>query len=123
MDLSLNLNAIMAQRLVASADGKRVVATEVLMNTPYISQLIRDGNFHGIKEVMEKGSDVGMQTFDQSLYTLFKAGKVDLKTALANADSSSDLEWRINFGGGFKDIEEQGDQSETLQFPNTSSDL
>jgi twitching motility protein PilU len=123
MDLSLNLNAIMAQRLVASADGKRVVATEVLMNTPYISQLIRDGSFHGIKEVMEKGSDVGMQTFDQSLYNLFRAGKVDLKTALANADSSSDLEWRINFGGGFKDVGEQGDQSGTLQFPNTSSDL
>ncbi len=122
MDLSLNLNAILAQRLVSSADGNRVVATEVLINTPYISQLIRDGNFNGIKEIMEKGSDVGMQTFDQSLYLLFKDGKIDLKTALANADSSSDLEWRINFGGGVKDINKESQNPDTLQFPATSSE-
>lgn len=123
MDLSLNLNAILAQRLVSSANGNRVVATEVLVNTPYISQLIRDGNFHGIKEVMEKGSDVGMQTFDQSLHMLFKQGMIDLKAALANADSSSDLEWRINFGGGVKDTAQSENNTETLQFPSTSSDL
>ena len=123
MDLSLNLNAILAQRLVSSSDGTRVVATEVLINTPYISQLIRDGNFHGIKEIMEKGADVGMQTFDQSLYLLFKDGRIDLKTALANADSSSDLEWRINFGGGVKDMSSSGENPDTLQFPATSSDL
>ena len=123
MDLSLNLNAILAQRLVSSSDGSRVVATEVLINTPYISQLIRDGNFHGIKEIMEKGSDVGMQTFDQSLYLLFKAGKIDLKTALANADSSSDLEWRINFGGGVKNANEGNENPDTLKFPTPSADL
>ena len=123
MDLSLNLNAILAQRLVSSADGARVVATEVLINTPYISQLIRDGDFHGIKEIMEKGADVGMQTFDQSLYTLFKDGRIDLKTALANADSSSDLEWRINFGGGVKDMQQKDQNPDTLQFPATNVDL
>jgi twitching motility protein PilU len=123
MDLSLNLNAILAQRLVSSADGARVVATEVLINTPYISQLIRDGDFHSIKEIMEKGADVGMQTFDQSLYTLFKDGKIDLKTALANADSSSDLEWRINFGGGVKDMQQKDQNPDTLQFPATNVDL
>ena len=122
MDLSLNLNAILAQRLVSSADGSRVVATEVLINTPYISQLIREGNFHGIKEIMEKGADVGMQTFDQSLYMLFKDRRIDLKTALANADSSSDLEWRINFGGGVKDIAEKGHNPDTLEFPSASAD-
>ena len=122
MDLSLNLNAILAQRLVSSEGGSRVVATEVLINTPYISQLIRDGNFNGIKEIMEKGSDVGMQTFDQSLYLLFKEGKIDLKSALANADSSSDLEWRINFGGGVKDMQQKDENPDTLQFPATSSD-
>jgi twitching motility protein PilU len=119
MDLSLNLNAIMAQRLVVSADGTRIVATEVLVNTPYISQLIRDGNFYDIKQVMEKGADVGMQTFDQSLYMLFKAGKIDLRTALTNADSSSDLEWRINFGGGVKDMNAKEANQDTLQFPST----
>jgi twitching motility protein PilU len=123
MDMSLNLNAILAQRLVSSADGARVVATEVLINTPYISQLIRDGNFHGIKEIMEKGADVGMQTFDQSLYSLFKDGKIDLKTALANADSSSDLEWRINFGGGVKDMQQKDENPDTLQFPATNVDM
>jgi twitching motility protein PilU len=123
MDLSLNLNAIMAQRLVTSVEGSRVVATEVMVNTPYISQLIRDGNFHGIKEIMEKGSDIGMQTFDQSLHKLYKDGKIDLKTALANADSSSDLEWRINFGGGVKDVDQKDEEPETLQFPNPSADL
>ena len=123
MDLSLNLNAILAQRLVTSSEGSRVVATEVLINTPYISQLIRDGNFHGIKDIMEKGSDVGMQTFDQSLYLLFKAGKIDLKAALANADSSSDLEWRINFGGGMKGTETQNENPDTLKFPTPSADL
>ncbi len=117
MDLSLNLNAILAQRLVSAKNGGRAVATEVLINTPYISQLIRDGNFHGIKEIMEKGSDVGMQTFDQSLYILFKEGKIELKTALANADSSSDLEWRINFGGGVKDVNKK-DKPDTLEFPS-----
>lgn len=124
MDLSLNLNAILAQRLVASKDGThRVVASEVMINTPYISQLIRDGNFHGIKEIMEKGADVGMQTFDQSLYILYKEGKIDLKTALANADSSSDLEWRINFGGGVKNIEGKEEKTEALEFPSASADL
>ncbi len=122
MDLSLNLNAILAQRLVTNKSGGRTVATEVLINTPYIGQLIRDGNFHGIKEIMEKGSDVGMQTFDQSLYILFKEGKVDLKIALANADSSSDLEWRINFGGGVTDVKKK-DKPDTLEFPSTSADL
>jgi twitching motility protein PilU len=72
---------------------------------------------------MEKGADVGMQTFDQSLYSLFKDGKIDLKTALANADSSSDLEWRINFGGGVKDMLQKDQNPDTLQFPATNADL
>ena len=118
MDLSLNLNAILAQRLVTSVDGTRVAAVEVMMNTPYISSLIREGDFHGIKGVMEKGGEEGMQTFDQSLYILYKKGRIDLKTALANADSSSDLEWKINFGGG---VESKGskDKPDTLQFPSS----
>ena len=117
MDLSLNLNAILAQRLVHSVDGVRVAAVEIMINTPYISSLIREADFNSIKGVMEKGEE-GMQTFDQSLYALYKGGRIDLKTALANADSSSDLEWKINFGGG---IESKGskDKPDTLQFPST----
>jgi twitching motility protein PilU len=123
MDLSLNLNAILAQRLVAAPDGKRVVACEVLINTPYIGQLIRDGNFYGIKEIMEKGSESGMQTFDQSLYIMYKERKIDLKAALANADSSSDLEWRINFGGGVRDLQNADARPDSLQFPSSEADL
>lgn len=118
MDLSLNLKAILAQRLVTSVDGKRIAAVEVMINTPYISSLIREADFHSIKGVMEKGGEEGMQTFDQSLYILYKKGRIDLKTALANADSSSDLEWKINFGGG---VESKGskEKPDTLQFPSS----
>lgn len=103
MDLSLNLNAILAQRLVPAVDGGREVIVEALVNSPYISQLIREASFSEIKTVMEKSADVGMQTFDQSLYLAYKAGRIDLENALANADSSSDLEWKINFGGEVND--------------------
>jgi twitching motility protein PilU len=121
MDLSLNLNAVLAQRLVLSTEGKRVVATEVLINTSYISQLIREGNFHDIKEIMEKNAEEGMTTFDQSLYILFKERKIDLQSALANADSSSDLEWKINFGGGVQSLDSE-DKPPTLQFPSSPAD-
>ena len=96
----MNLQAIISQRLVVGMNGKRVAAIEILINTPYISELIRKGEFNEIKEIMEKGEAEGMQTFDQSLYNLFKKGKIDLKTALSNADSRSNLEWKLNFGGG-----------------------
>lgn len=121
MDLSLNLNAILAQRLVPTTDGKRIVAVEVMVNTPYISQLIRDGSFNEIKDIMEKNADEGMKTFDQSLYDLFKARKIDLKTALANADSSSELEWKINFGGGVQSLDSE-EKPDTLQFLSESAD-
>ncbi len=123
MDLSLNLNCILAQRLVKTEDGSRIVAVEVLVNTPYISKLIRDGSFHEIKEIMEKGHETGMKTFDQSLFELFKERRIDLKVALANADSSSDLEWKINFGGGTKDLHGKAEKHETLQFPSSPADL
>ena len=102
MDLSLNLRAVISQRLVPAMNGKLACAVEVMMNSPYISELIRDGNFNEVKEIMEKGDAVGMQTFDQSLYDLYKADIISIKTALAYADSSSNLEWKINFGGDQK---------------------
>ena len=121
MDMSLNLKAIVSQRLIQARDGKRVAAVEILINTPYISELIRKGEFGEVKEMMEKGASEGMQTFDQSLYELFKKGKIDLKSALNNADSRSNLEWRINFGGD-KEIEKGGD-SDDMDFPSSMDDL
>jgi twitching motility protein PilU len=100
MDLSLNLKAIISQRLVPAKSGGRVAAVEVLVNTPYISELIRKGDMSSIKEIMEKSGKAGMQTFDQSLFTLYKAGRIDLQDALSYADSRTNLEWKINFGGG-----------------------
>jgi len=122
MDLSLNLQAIVSQRLVVGLDGKRIAAIEILINSPYISELIRRGDFHEIKEIMEKGQADGMQTFDQSLYQLFTDGKIDIKTALSYADSRSNLEWKINFGGGVKEMaQDQHDQ--TMQFSANPDDL
>ena len=123
MDLSLNLNCILAQRLVKTEDGSRVAAVEVLVNTPYISKLIREGSFNEIKDIMAKGSEAGMKTFDQSLFDLFKSRKINLQEALANADSSSDLEWKINFGGGLKELHGKEEKVEPLQFPAGPADL
>ncbi|MBI3187890.1 MAG: PilT/PilU family type 4a pilus ATPase [Gammaproteobacteria bacterium] len=122
MDLSMNLRAIISQRLVVGLQGKRIAAVEILINSPYISELIRKGEFHEIKAIMEKGEADGMQTFDQSLYRLFKDGKIDLKTALANADSRSNLEWKINFGGGTKDLESSKEE-DSMQLDTPADDL
>ncbi|NNE64145.1 MAG: PilT/PilU family type 4a pilus ATPase, partial [Gammaproteobacteria bacterium] len=99
MDLSLNLRAVISQRLVPGMHGKLACAVEIMLNTPYISELLREGNFNDIKEIMEKGDTTGMQTFDESLYDLYKADVISIKSALAYADSSTNLEWKINFGG------------------------
>jgi twitching motility protein PilU len=102
MDLSLNLKAVISQRLVPGMKGKLACAVEIMVNTPYIRELLREGNFNEIKEIMEKGDTAGMQTFDQSLYDLYKADQITIKNALAYADSSTNLEWKINFGGDQK---------------------
>lgn len=122
MDLSLNLQAIVSQRLVSGLKGKRVAAIEILINSPYISELIRRGDFHEIKAIMEKGEADGMQTFDQSLFQLFSEGKIDIKTALSHADSRSNLEWKINFGGGVKDASKERSK-DALQYPDDPNDL
>ena len=96
MDLSLNLKAIIAQQLVPTTDGKGRRATiEVLINTPLVSDLIRKGDVHEIKEVMKKSSNLGMRTFDQSLFDLYKEGSITYETALSHADSANDLRLMI----------------------------
>ncbi len=99
MDLSLNLRAVISQRLVPGMHGKLACAVEIMVNSPYISELLREGRFNDIKEIMEKGDTSGMQTFDESLYDLYKSDVISIKSALAYADSSTNLEWKINFGG------------------------
>ncbi|HEX6929020.1 MAG TPA: PilT/PilU family type 4a pilus ATPase [Gammaproteobacteria bacterium] len=98
MDLSLNLRGIISQRLVPSKDGKRVAAVEILLNTPHIADLILKGKVDEVKEAMQESPEKGMQTFDDSLFELYQAGKIELEDALRNADSRANLEAKINFG-------------------------
>ncbi|MDP7593635.1 MAG: PilT/PilU family type 4a pilus ATPase [Litorilituus sp.] len=95
-DLALNLRGIVAQQLVPTRDGNgRVVAIEVLLNSPYISELIKKGDVSSIKEVMEKSNEQGMQTFDQALFSLYQEGLIAYADALHHADSPNDLRLMI----------------------------
>ena len=96
MDLSLNLRALVSQRLLPKNDGKgRLAAVEVMLNSPLISDLIFKGDIPEIKEVMKRSRELGMQTFDQSLFDLYDAGLVSYEDALRNADSINDLRLQI----------------------------
>ncbi|MDX8405830.1 MAG: PilT/PilU family type 4a pilus ATPase [Mariprofundus sp.] len=91
MNLSMNLRAILSQRLVKTIDGKRVAAIEILINTPRIADLILKGDIDAIKTAMAAGEQQGMQTFDQALLTLWKDGAISEIEALRNADSANNL--------------------------------
>ena len=98
LDLSQYLRAILAQRLVRGQDGRRVAAVEVMLNTPYIQELIKKGDVVSMKEGLRSSTEPGMQSFDAALMLLVRSGRVTMEEALAHADSRSDLETRINFG-------------------------
>ena len=99
MDLSLNLKGMVAQQLIPTPDGKgRRACVEVLINTPLAQDLIRKGEVHKLKELMLKSGELGMQTFDQALYDLYKAGEITYEDALLYADSSNDLRLMIKLG-------------------------
>ncbi len=91
LDLSLNLRAFVSQRLIKTIDGKRAAAVEILLGTPLVQDMIRRGDVHEIKEVMQKSENLGMQTFDRALYKLVEAGRIDTEEALKNADSPNNL--------------------------------
>jgi twitching motility protein PilU len=100
MDLSLNLKALISQRLIPMKDSKgRCVAIEIMLNTPLISDLIFKGNVHEIKEIMKKSRELGMQTFDQALFDLYEQDKITYEDALRNADSINDLRLAIKLQG------------------------
>jgi len=100
MDLSLNIRGFVAQRLVPRRDGRgRVPAVEVMLNSPLISDLIFKGDVSGIKEIMKKSRELGMQTFDQSLFDLYESNLISYEDALRNADSLNDLRLEIKLHG------------------------
>ena len=94
-DLSLNLRAIVAQQLVPNKDGGRVAAIEILLNTPFIRELIQNDRIGELKEAMKKSKEAGMQTFDMALYELYQNGNIELEQALHHADSPNDLRLMI----------------------------
>ena len=95
LDLSLNLRGIVSQRLIPTVDGKRAAAIEILLGTPRVCDLIKNGKIDDIKEVMEKSATQGMQTFDSALYQLYRDGRISLQEALQNADSVNNLRLKI----------------------------
>jgi twitching motility protein PilU len=110
MDLSLNLRAMVAQQLVPTVDGQgRRAVIEVLINSPLVSDHIRKGDVHLLKELMSKSNEIGMQTFDQALYRLYSEGEITYDSALAHADSPNDLRLMIKLAGeGDTDIGSDG---------------
>src|SRR5512143_3192950 len=100
MDLSLNLKAVVSQRLIPVKEGKgRAAAVEVLLNSPLISDVIFKGEIHGIKEIMKKSRELGMQTFDQALFDLYEAGRISYEDALRFADSTNEVRLNIKLHG------------------------
>lgn len=100
LDLSLNLQGFVSQRLIPTVDGKRAAAIEILLGTPRVCDLIKQAKIMEIKEVMEKGEQQGMKTFDSALFDLYKQGRISHEEALKNADSKNNLRLRIQLASG-----------------------
>lgn len=98
-DVALNLRSIISQRLIKTQDGGRAAAIEILINSPLIAELIAAGDIGGIKPIMAKSQEMGMQTFDQALFKLYEDGKISLDEALRNADSANELRLKIKLEG------------------------
>jgi twitching motility protein PilU len=99
MDLAHYLRAILSQRLVRSRNGKLVAAVELMLNTPHIKDLVLKGDISAVKEAHKDSGEQGMQNFDDALLALYKDGTITLEEAMSHADSRSNLEAKINFGG------------------------
>ncbi len=103
LDLSINLRAVVGQRLITNVEGRLVPALEVMLVTPYIADLILKGQIDDIKAVMNKGADQGMCTFDHSLFKLYEAGQITREQAIDYADSKTDVSLRIRLTSGESD--------------------
>jgi twitching motility protein PilU len=113
-ELSLNMRAIISQRLIQKTTKGLVPAVELLLDSPLVRELIKRGEVHQLKEAMEKSALIGMQTFDMSLYDLYKAGVITYEHALANADSPNNLRLRISLEAGEGNAEQaDGQQAES----------
>ncbi|THB72242.1 MAG: PilT/PilU family type 4a pilus ATPase [Gammaproteobacteria bacterium] len=108
LDLSLNLRAFISQRLVPTVDNKRAAAIEILIGTPMVCDLIKRGDVHELKDIMERSKNLGMQTFDGALLELYNEGRIGLEEALKNADSANNLRLKVS-------LQEKADESEEAE--------
>ena len=107
MDLSLNLQAFVSQRLIANTEGGRTAAVEVMLGSPTVKELILRGDIGGLKDIMEKSKDRGMKTFDMALFDLCQSGEISEQEALRNADSENNLRLRLKLAGDQESDEEK----------------
>ncbi|WP_455228108.1 PilT/PilU family type 4a pilus ATPase [Kingella denitrificans] len=122
-DLSLNLKGFISQRLIPRKGEKgRVAAVEILLNSPLISELILKGDIHGVKEIMAKSRDIGMQTFDQALFDLYEEDLITYDDALKNADSVNDLRLQIQLNSKKTATAGSGSALDNLALTDYSSD-
>lgn len=123
VDLSLNLKAVVAQRLIPKKDGSgSVVAVEVLLNTPLVADLIEKGRVSELKDVMKRSRELGMQTFDQAVYDLYKTGEISYEEALKNADSINEVRLMIKLGSETSELPDDED-IEDLAIQNEDENL
>ncbi len=125
MDLSLNLRAVVSQRLIPKKNGEgRVAAVEILINTPLVADLIEKGDIPGIKDIMKRSRELGMQTFDQAVYDLYMSGQISYEDALKNADSENEVRLMIKLNPktaehaaeNIENLTIQPDEDEPAQF-------
>ncbi len=125
MDMSLNLTAVVSQRLIPREQGLgRVAAMEIMLQTPLVADLIFRGEVSAIKEVMAKSTRLGMQTFDQALYRLYEDGAISYEEAMRNADSKNELRLKIKLESKREQAgSTQGDSSLELLDENSSDGM
>ena len=121
-DLGLNMQAIISQRLIPTVDNKRVAAVEVLLGNKTMQELISKGDTSGIKEIMTKSENLGMQTFDAALFKLHQAGRISLDEAVKNADSANNLRLRIKLNESTGGASESGSGGMTLTLEKTDAE-
>lgn len=128
LDLSLNMRGIISQRLLPTVDGKRCAAIEVLLGSPRVTDLVKNGKIDEIKEVMEKSANSGMQTFDMALFNLWRTGKIKAEEALKNADSKNNLALKMRLvaqkkGSGSSETPSQESKTELSMEPKAALTL
>jgi twitching motility protein PilU len=115
VDLSLNLKAVVAQRLIPKKDGNgRCVAVEILLNTPLVADLIEKGKVAEIKDLMKRSTEQGMQTFDQAVFKLYKEGQISYEDTLKNADSANEVRLMIKLDAETSKKRESEEQTNEL---------